>query len=116
MSRLLILTRPELARGFHLAGVDAIGVPDVETAQEQIQRWLDQGLTGLLALDDGLLARMDEQFIRRLDDAEELTYILIPGGESLGVEYSRQYHIAKLIRRAVGVHITFEGEAVEDST
>lgn len=109
MSRLFIVTRPELARGFHLAGVDATSVSDVETAQEIIGHWLDNGETGLLALDDGLLARMDAEFVRRLDRAENLSYLLIPGGESLGPEFSRQYRIAELIRRAVGIHISFDG-------
>lgn len=114
MSRLFVLTRPELARGFHLAGVDAVGAADVETAQEVIGHWLDAGETGLLALDDGLLARMDADFIKRLDQAENLPYLLIPGGEPLGPEYSRQYRIAELIRRAVGIHISFEREPAED--
>ena len=56
MSRLLILTRPELAAGFHLAGVDAVGAIDVEDAQEQLETWLQEE-EGLVAIDEALLRR-----------------------------------------------------------
>lgn len=116
MSRLFVVTRPDLARGFHLAGIDATSVADVETAQEIIGAWLAAGETGLLALDDGLLARMDADFVKRLERAENLPYLLIPGGEPLGLEFSRQARIAELIRRAVGIHISFAGAKHEDET
>ena len=115
MSRLFIVTRPELARGFHLAGINAVGATDVETAQEIIGGWLDNGQSGLLALDDGLLARMDEAFLKRLDAAANLPYIIIPGGEALDESFSREYRIAELIRRAVGMHISFRGAAKDDT-
>lgn len=113
MSRLLIVVRSGLATGFELAGVDACGVEDVETAQELIGGWLDTGETGLLAVDDGLLTRFEPAFIRRLEDAESLPYLTIPGGEALGPRASRRHRIAEMIRRAVGLRITFKGEGTE---
>jgi len=115
MSRLLILTRPSLAPGFQLAGVDAYGAEDVESAQEMIAGWLDSGEAGLLAIDDGLLSRMDQDLVKRLEAAEQLPFIVIPGGGALGPEASRRHRIAELIRRAIGFHITFKGEEVEGS-
>ena len=113
MSRLLIVVRSGLATGFELAGVDACGVEDVETAQELISGWLDTGETGLLAIDDGLLARMEPAFVKRLEDAGSLPYLAIPGGEALGPGASRMYHVAELIRRAIGLRITFRGEGTK---
>lgn len=113
MSRLLVVTRPSLVTGFHLAGVDAYGVEDVETAQELISTWLDSGEVGLLAIDDGLLARMDPTFIKRMESAEQIPYLAIPGGQPLGEETSRRWRIAQTIRQAIGFHITFRGEQME---
>ena len=110
MSQLFVVTRPALVPGFQLAGVDAHGVDDVETAQELIEKWMTAGEVGLLAIDDGLLAHMDAVFLKRLTSAEQLPFIAIPGGEPLGIEASQRYRIAALIRRAIGVHITFKGE------
>jgi len=77
MSRLLILTRPELAAGFHLAGVDAVGAIDVEDAQEQLETWLQEE-EGLVAIDEALFAKIDPGLLRRLGDSERLHYLVIP--------------------------------------
>lgn len=113
MSRLFVVTRPELVSGFQLAGVDAYGPADVETAQEMIASWLEAGETGLLAIDDGLLSLMETDFIKCLEESPNLLYIAIPGGPALGLEASRQHRIAEMIRRAIGFHITFKGEERE---
>ncbi len=115
MSRLLIVTRPNLAPGFQLAGVDVHGVEDVESAQELIAGWLAAGETGLLAIDEGVLAALDPALIRRLSTAEQLPFLAIPGGRAIGEEASRHYRILEMIRRAIGFHITFKGEDAEVS-
>jgi vacuolar-type H+-ATPase subunit F/Vma7 len=113
VSRLLVITRPELVAGFHLAGVDAYGAADVESAQELIAGWWDEDEVNLLAIDDGLLARMDPAFINRLESCVHLLYLAIPGGQPLGLEASRSYRISEIVRRAVGFHIAFKGEEAE---
>jgi vacuolar-type H+-ATPase subunit F/Vma7 len=116
MSRLLVVTRAALVPGFRLAGVDAYGVEDVETAQELIRGWLKAEEVGLLAIDDGLLEHMDPSFIRLLEGSEKLPYLAIPGGGALGPEVSRRRRITEMIRRAIGFHITFKGEDPEESS
>jgi vacuolar-type H+-ATPase subunit F/Vma7 len=113
MSRFLVITRPSLAAGFELAGVEAYAAQDVETAQELIQGWMKAGEAGLLAIDDGLLERMDRDFVNRLETSEKIPYLAIPSGAPLGPEASRKHRIAELIRRAIGFHITFKGESEE---
>ena len=115
MSQLFVITRPALAAGFHLAGVNAHGVEDVESAQELIENWMSADEMGLLAIDDGLLAHMDPDFLKRLSSCEHLPYIAIPGGKPLGPEASQRHRIASLIRRAIGFHITLKGEKESES-
>lgn len=110
MSQLFVVTRPALVPGFQLAGVEAHGVEEVETAQELIEKWMTAGEVGLLAIDDGLLAHMDTAFLKRLATCEHLPYLAIPGGQPLGVEASHRHRITALIRQAIGFHITFKGE------
>lgn len=113
MSRLFVLTRPDLVTGFQMAGIDAFAAKDVEAAQELIESWMDSGEEGLLAIDDGLLERMDPVFIKRMEAAGRIPFLAIPGGEPLGPEASRKFYIAEMIRRAIGFHITFKGEEKE---
>ena len=113
MSRLLVITYPTGVAGFRLAGVDAYGAEDVDTAQELITGWLETGETGLLAIDENLLAGMEPGFIRRLAAAEDLPYLAIPSTVPAGAQISRRHHIAEMIRRTTGFRITFKGEASE---
>jgi vacuolar-type H+-ATPase subunit F/Vma7 len=110
MSQLYVITRPSLVPGFQLAGVDAHGAEDAETAQELISGWLDSGEAGLIAIDDGLLALMDARFLKQLASSEHLLYLPIPGGKPLEPEASQRSRITALIRKAIGFHITFKGE------
>jgi vacuolar-type H+-ATPase subunit F/Vma7 len=109
----MVITRPALVCGFQLAGVDAYGAENIETAQELITGWLEAGEVGLLAIDDGLLSLMNPDLINRLGKSDRLPFIAIPGGKPLGPEISRKHRIAEMIRRAIGVHITFRGEETE---
>lgn len=110
MSRLFVLTRPDLVTGFQLAGIDAYAVETVESAQEMIESWWSAGEEGLMAIDDGLLEKMDPAFVKRMESTGKIPYLAIPGGAPLGQEASRKYQIAEMIRRAIGFHITFKGE------
>ena len=113
--RLLVLTRPALVPGFHLAGVEAYGAEDVETAQEMVTAWLDSGEVALLAIDDGLMAGISPIVAARLQASESLLHMVIPGGRALGIEATRKYRIAQTIRRAIGFHISFKGEEEYDT-
>lgn len=108
MSRLLIITRTPYVPGFELAGVDAVGVDVVETAEELIEELLESRDTVLLAIDDGILAEIAPELRRRLDAAEHLPYLSIPGGKPLGPESTRRYQLAEMIRRAIGFHVVFK--------
>jgi len=114
MSQLLILTRPSLVHGFHLAGVDAYGADTVESAQEQINRWIHAGESGLIAIDDYLFELLERKTIQDLESTENLPYLLIPGGQPMGPETSRRRMVAETIRRAIGFHITFKGGELEE--
>jgi vacuolar-type H+-ATPase subunit F/Vma7 len=113
MSRLLVLTRPSLAAGFQMAGVEAFGVEDVEAAQALIDGWLAGGEVNLLAIDDGLLSHLEPALLKRLGTSEKLPFLAIPGGQPLGTEISRKHRIAQIIRQAIGFHITFKGEEAQ---
>ena len=113
MSRLIIIARPSLIPGFHLAGVEAYAAENAATAQGIIGRWLDAGEQLLLAIDEGYVTHFDPLFKRRLDDSP-LLYLPLPTGEPLPPELSSRTRIADLIRQAVGFHITFKGEGNGD--
>ncbi|NOH03423.1 MAG: hypothetical protein HND47_16410 [Chloroflexi bacterium] len=84
MSRLMVIVRPELISGFELAGVNAYSAREVETAGELINKWLETGETGLVAIDDGFLEYMEASLLRRLETSDKLLCLAIPCGRTLG--------------------------------
>lgn len=110
MSRLLVITRPALAAGFRMAGVEAFPAEDAESAQEALEGQLNSPEINLVAIDDGLLALMDPIFRKRLDLSSQLFYVALPGGRPLGPEALRRHRIAEMIHKAIGFHITFRDE------
>jgi vacuolar-type H+-ATPase subunit F/Vma7 len=116
MSRLLVVTRPSLVAGFHLAGVNAYGMEDIQTDLELLTSWLEAGEVGLLAIDDGLLEQIPPAFIQRLESVFQVPYLAIPGGGSVAPGTSRRQRLARTIRQAIGFHITFRGEEAEEAS
>ncbi len=114
MSRALVIVRPALVPGFQLAGVDTYCAEDSETAQELIASWLDARESGLLAIDETLLRGMAPSFLRRLQEAEGLPYLAIPGAQASDAPLSRRRRLAALLRRTTGYQITFKSEEDED--
>lgn len=118
MSHLVVITHPSLVPGFHLAGVEAYGAEDVETAQGLISSWIEEGNKALVAIDENLLSLMDPDMLKRMESSQILFHIGIPGGHTVGsLGYkeinegiSRQQRITEMVRRAIGVHIMFDGK------
>ncbi len=110
MSHLLVVTRPELVSGFHLAGVEAVAAANADAARDIISKWLDAGEVGLLAVDETLLAGFDSTFRQRLAAAENLPHLALPSGDLSQTPLSGPGRIAAWLRQAVGFHITFHGE------
>lgn len=113
MSRLVVITCPELLPGFQLAGVEAYSVEDAQAAQELIDPWLEKGEVGLLAIDEGILNDMERTYTERLEAADHLPFISIPGCAPMDPGTTRKHRIAEMIRRATGFQITFKGETSE---
>jgi V/A-type H+-transporting ATPase subunit F len=66
MYKVVILTDPETADGFRLAGVDVCEVEDVDEARREINRLLEDDKTGILAVNEGFLAGLDERVQQRI--------------------------------------------------
>ena len=56
------------------------------------------------------LADFDPVFLQRLAAAEQLPYMTLLGERLAGAELSGRSRIARILRRAIGFHITFQGE------
>ena len=111
MNKMIVLTKSDQVDGFRLAGVDAIGVDDIETVEEMIKTWLGKNEEILLALDDDLFATLDPELKKRIYQSNEMLLVTIPDKVLPESDRARKQHIYEMIRHATGVQIRFKGES-----
>lgn len=112
MAKLTVITHPSLAPGFRLAGVEVLAAENGERARDALVRLLDEGEAGIIALDAPYLASLDYATARRIDQMVKPVVVSLPVGADVLPEHRRSRQIAELIRRAIGIRMTFrEGDA-----
>jgi len=113
MARLSVITDPTLAPGFRLAGGEVFAVRSPAEARQVLQRLLDEGEAGVIAVSDEFLTGLDDALRQRIEAGYKPVVVAIPGGGSAAAEALRSRHITELIRRAIGIRITFRAEEAE---
>lgn len=113
MGRLIVITTPDVAPGFQLAGVETFAVESPAEAQALVQEFLAQGEGNLVVVRQDLLAAAPPRLQQQIATSYRPIVMPIPGGSPTVAAESRQVYIAELIRRAVGFHITFGAEQGE---
>ncbi|MDD5748739.1 MAG: V-type ATP synthase subunit F, partial [Actinomycetota bacterium] len=70
MYKIVVVTDPDTAMGFRLAGVDVCEAETQEDASSEIRRLMDDDDTGILAVNEGFMKDLDF----RLRESIESTY------------------------------------------
>jgi len=110
MGRLIVITTPDLAPGFQLAGVETFAVESGAQAEAVLRTLLAGGEASLIAVPQELLQAIDPRMRRQLDTSSSPVVIAIPGGTPTRPGEEHRQRIVELIRRAIGFHITFGAE------
>ena len=107
-SKVIVVTHPELATGFRLAGVDVESVSDPKDASEIIRRilWTKSDF-GIIAMDEDLASNLDPALAKELDDRGLPFLIPFPAAELYTWLRERREmdYTSKMIRDAIGYHI-----------
>jgi V/A-type H+-transporting ATPase subunit F len=102
MRRFVVVTDPDTAVGFRLAGVDAVEARTPEEARGVIASLSAKEDTGILAVNEDFLAAMDEKFMDRIEKLRRPIVIPVPSGAK-GAD-PRSY-IERLLRKAIGYNV-----------
>ncbi len=106
MYKLIVLTDPENADGFRLAGVDVVEAESPEDARKKLGELVDDDDSGIIAINEGMMADIDERLRNKIDSIYRPIVIPLPIRETLHVEEDHRAYLSRLIRRAVGFDIT----------
>lgn len=106
MYNLVVLTDPDTADGFRLAGVDVYEAANDTEARKKLNMLLNDDTTGIVAINEGMLAAVDERTQRKIDTLYRPIVIPLPIKEKLAAGEERRAYLSRLIRRAIGFDIT----------
>ena len=74
--------------------------------REQLNRLLDDETSGIIAVNEQLMAAIDERTQRKIDSIYRPLVISLPTREKLAIGEDHRAYLARLIRRAIGFDIT----------
>ncbi len=106
-AHLTIVTPPELAAGFRLAGAGVHSVTDGTQAATAVQALIAQGERGVIGVYEPFFLQFDSGLRERLEQSVVPVVIAVPSGFAAKEGVTRRARIAALLSRAVGYHITF---------
>ena len=109
MSRLVVISDPDTAMGFQLAGVEVMCAEDLQTARAHLLRLIEDPEVGLIGVSSHFLDGLDDAARRRIEAEYKPVVVALPRGGAVAGLASRRERLAALIRRAIGFHITFQG-------
>lgn len=111
MTHMIIITKPEMADGFRLSGVDVRAIDCVEDAAEIITGLLAGKEPVVLAIDDGIFDQLNPMLIKQAYKSDKTLLVTIPEGTMRIDEIKRMDRVYDMIRHATGVQIKFKGES-----
>jgi vacuolar-type H+-ATPase subunit F/Vma7 len=110
MTHMIIITRPEMADGFRLSGVDVRSVDCVNDAAQIVTDLLHVKEPVVLAIDDGIFNQLDPALVKQVHKSDKTLLVTIPEGPMRVGEIKRMDRVYDMIRHATGVRIKFKGE------
>ncbi len=106
MYKLIVLTDPENADGFRLAGVDVEVAATPEDARHRLAALVDDDNSGIIAVNESMMGAIDERLQKKIDSIYRPIVISLPLRETLHSEEDHRAYLSRLIRRAIGFDIT----------
>ena len=102
MFKFVVVTDPQTAPGFRLAGVEVLEVATVAEAMTVIPPLLFKDDTGIVAVNEDFMASLDDKLVEKIEKLHRPIIIPIP---SRTRQIDRTDYIERMLRRAIGYNI-----------
>jgi V/A-type H+-transporting ATPase subunit F len=102
MYKYVIVTDPDTAAGFRLAGVEVIEVSTPEEAKKAIPPLLNADDTGIIGISEEFMSVLDPELLASIEKTYRPIIIPIP---SRAKKVVSETYIERLLRRAIGYNI-----------
>jgi V/A-type H+/Na+-transporting ATPase subunit F len=105
MARVVVVTDPETAMGFRLAGIEVLVCRKEDEAQHHLSEFLEKKESGIVMFDESYLSVLPERFLRRLEGSLQPVFVPIPHIQSWREGEKKEEYLARLLRRVIGYQI-----------
>ena len=102
MYKFVVVTDPDSAPGFRLAGADVFEASSLDEAKKIIPSLIYKDDTGIIAISEDLMLALDEKMQEKIDKTYRPIIIPIPS-RIKGIE--RTSYIERMLQRAIGYNI-----------
>jgi V/A-type H+-transporting ATPase subunit F len=102
MYKFIVVTDPDSAPGFRLAGVDVLEASSLDEAKQIIPPLIFKDDTGIVAISEDLMPALDEKMQEKIGKTYRPIIIPIPS-RIKGIE--RTTYIERMLQRAIGYNI-----------
>ena len=102
MYKFIVVTDPDTASGFRLAGVDVMEIHNSEEISALLPSLLLKDDTGIIAINEDFMMSLDEKMMEKIEKSFRPIIIPIP---SRAKRLDRTSYIEGLLRRAIGYNI-----------
>ncbi len=109
MSRLVVVTTPDLAPGYRLAGATTVEVASATQAARAVEE-LTTSENGVIAVHEPYLHGLDRRLRARLDALQRPLVVPLPAGRGGGGATERRERLLQMLMLAVGYEITFDND------
>ncbi|MBP7119859.1 MAG: V-type ATP synthase subunit F [Methanolinea sp.] len=102
MYKFIVVTDPDNATGFRLAGIDVMEIQNTEEVRTLLPSLLLKDDTGIIAINEDYMMSLDEKMMEKIEKSYRPIIIPIPSGVK---RLDRTSYIEGLLRRAIGYNI-----------
>jgi V/A-type H+-transporting ATPase subunit F len=105
MARVVVLTDPETAMGFRLAGIETLEAREMDEAQRLLAGLFEQREPGVVMFNEDYLQALPDRLQKRLEDSLQPIFVPIPHIQSWQEGERKEEYLSRLLRRAIGYQI-----------
>jgi V/A-type H+-transporting ATPase subunit F len=105
MYKFVIVTDPDRAAGFRLAGAEVFEAGSPDEARSVIPPLLHKDDIGIVAVNEEYMLSLDEKLMDRIEKMHRPLIIPIPSKKR---EIDRRTYIERLLRKAIGYNIVLK--------
>jgi V/A-type H+-transporting ATPase subunit F len=98
----MVLTDPDTAAGFRMAGVDTWEAWNNEEVRQMLPELMQELDAGIIAVNEDFLQGLDERLMARIERSTRPIVLPIPGRSRRG---GGMDYIQRLLRRAIGYNV-----------